>query len=218
MPIILCYGDSNTWGAVPITDLARIDRYAADVRWPGVMRRALGPECTVYEDGLNGRTTVFDDPIEGAHKNGRSQLEASLETHMPCDLVILMLGTNDFKTRFGVSAFDIAMGAGALVDDIRRPGPARERLGPVPKVLLVAPAPLGPQTVLKGLFAGREAASRELGGYLGQIAELKRCGFLDAAEHIQTSRVDATHLDADQHGILGVAMARSVREMFGNTV
>jgi lysophospholipase L1-like esterase len=99
---VLCYGDSNTWGSDPETG----ERFAPEVRWPGVLRQALGEGYWVVEEGLNGRTTVRDDPIEGAHKNGRTYLPACLEFHKPIDLVLIMLGTNDLKARFAASASD----------------------------------------------------------------------------------------------------------------
>jgi lysophospholipase L1-like esterase len=86
---ILCYGDSNTWGYNPSTG----GRYARDERWPGVLRTELGEGYLVIEEGLNGRTTVWDDPIEG-YKNGSTYLIPCLETHKPIDLVIILLGTN----------------------------------------------------------------------------------------------------------------------------
>ena len=94
---IMCFGDSNTYGAIPT--LARVGRhrFAPDRRWPGIMRRQLGTGWEVLEEGHPGRTTVHDDPIEGIHKNGLKALPVCLETHMPLDLVILMLGTNDLK-------------------------------------------------------------------------------------------------------------------------
>ena len=55
---ILCFGDSNTWGYIPGTG----ERYAPEVRWPGVMAAALGAGYHISEDGLNGRTTGFDFP------------------------------------------------------------------------------------------------------------------------------------------------------------
>ncbi len=104
MKTVLCYGDSNTWGSDPETG----ERFAPDVRWPGVLRRSLGEGYWVIEEGLGGRTTVRDDPIEGAHKNGRAYLRACLESHKPIDLMTIMLGTNDLKARFAASASDIA--------------------------------------------------------------------------------------------------------------
>ena len=105
---VLCYGDSNTYGAVPT--LARIGRhrFAPDRRWPGIVRKQLGSGWDVVEEGLPSRTTLRDDPIEGSHKNGLRGLPIALESHMPIDLVILMLGTNDLKQRFAASPSDIA--------------------------------------------------------------------------------------------------------------
>jgi lysophospholipase L1-like esterase len=97
---ILYYGDSNTWGSDPETG----ERFPAGVRWPGVLRMKLCGDYRVIEDGLLGRTTVWNDPIEGDHKNGRTYLRPCLESHSPVDLATLMLGTNDLKTRFGSSA------------------------------------------------------------------------------------------------------------------
>ena len=95
MKRILCYGDSNTWGYDPATQ----ERFDRATRWTGVLRTTLGDGYEILEEGLNGRTTVWDDPIEG-YKNGHTYLVPCLETHRPVDLVVLMLGTNDLKKRF----------------------------------------------------------------------------------------------------------------------
>ncbi|MGO4839576.1 GDSL-type esterase/lipase family protein, partial [Rhizobiaceae sp. 2RAB30] len=95
MRSVLCFGDSNTHGQVP--GMGPLDRYGPHVRWPGVLRAELGAGWHVIEEGLSGRTTVRDDPIEGAHKNGRTYLRPCLQSHASLDLVILMLGTNDLK-------------------------------------------------------------------------------------------------------------------------
>jgi len=100
---VLCYGDSNTWGYDPATRR----RFAPDFRWTGVLANRLGPDHLVIEEGLNGRTTRWDDPIEPG-RNGLALLRPCLDTHEPLDLVIVMLGTNDLKRRFNVTASDIA--------------------------------------------------------------------------------------------------------------
>ncbi len=103
MKTILCYGNSNTWGAV----LGTGERYAPFIRWTGVLAQELGAMYRVIEEGPNGRTTLWDDPIEG-YKNGKEYLIPCLESHRPIDLVVMMLGTNDLKIRFSVPAYDIA--------------------------------------------------------------------------------------------------------------
>jgi len=109
MKTVLCYGDSNTWGYDPTSK----ERFAPETRWTGVLAESLGVAFRVIEEGLNGRTTVWDDPIEG-HKNGQTYLVPCLASHKPIDLVVLMLGTNDLKMRFSVPADDIARGVGLL--------------------------------------------------------------------------------------------------------
>ena len=103
MKTILCYGDSNTWGYDPSSQ----QRFGPEERWTGVLQKELGMEYRIIEEGLNGRTTVWDDPIEG-FKNGMSYLIPCIESHKPFDLITIMLGTNDLKIRFSVSAYDIA--------------------------------------------------------------------------------------------------------------
>jgi len=118
MKTILCYGDSNTWGYNPATG----GRFSRDKRWTRVLVQELVDGYYVIEEGLNGRTTALSDPIEGPHKNGKEYLVPCLESHQPLDLVTIMLGTNDLKKRFSLSAFDIANGAGVLVDIVRQWG------------------------------------------------------------------------------------------------
>lgn len=98
MKTILCYGDSNTWGMVPMVSLTSSARHIQADRWPSSVQARLGASFQIIAEGLNGRTTVFDDPIDGAHENGRSYLLPFLESHAPSDAVIIILGTNDLKS------------------------------------------------------------------------------------------------------------------------
>ena len=74
MKTILCYGDSNTHGAMPMAAAGDMRRFGKEDRWPGILLRELEPDLEVIEEGLPGRTTVHSDPIEGAHKNGLAHL------------------------------------------------------------------------------------------------------------------------------------------------
>lgn len=206
MKTVVCFGDSNTWGYHPATK----ERYGRDERWAGVLRNTLGEEYLVIEEGLNGRTTVWDDPIEG-YKNGKEYLIPCLETHKPLDLVIIMLGTNDLKKRFSLSAFDIAKGAGVLVSIAQRSetGPN----GHAPKVLLLAPPPVAKLGDFVEMFEGSEEKSRKLGQYYRQVAEELGCAFLDTSEVITSSDVDGIHFDLDEHRKLGEKVAEIVRTL-----
>jgi lysophospholipase L1-like esterase len=207
---VLCYGDSNTWGCAPISGPEPGGRFTPDERWPGVLRRELGADYWVVEEGLNGRTTVWDDGLE-PHRNGRTFLPAALLTHHPLDLVVVMLGTNDLKRRFGVSAAEIADGAGLLVDLVRTSGcgPA----GAEPRVLLVCPPPLGPLDRFADEFEGGTEKSHQLAGRYEAVAAERSCPFLDAGAHIASSAVDGVHLEADAHAVLGREIAAAVRSI-----
>lgn len=214
MKTIVCYGDSNTWGAIPQPHRGAGGRFAPDVRWPGVMRAALGADYCVLEEGLNGRTTSIDDPVDGRLKNGATYLPVALETHAPVDLVIIKLGTNDLKARFAMPAIDIGFAAGGLVDIVRRSAFGPD--GRAPDVLLVAPAPLARLGWLAGMFEGGSAKSRQLAAEYAVTAAERGAHFFDASSVIASSDDDGIHLDAAAHSILGQALAEQVRTILGN--
>jgi lysophospholipase L1-like esterase len=207
---ILCYGDSNTWGAatVPRPD----DRYAPDERWPGVLRGLLGPDWMVIEEGLGGRTTVSDDPVEGVEKNGRTYLLPCLHTHKPLDVVVIMLGTNDLKARFSKSAWEIAQGAGVLVGIVKTAAAGRNEGAPA--ILLVAPPPvLGEIPFHRDMFAGAFEKSADMAKHYKAVAELHGVAFLDAGTVIKSSAHDGFHLDPDAHAGLAKAVAAEIAKL-----
>ncbi len=212
MKTILCYGDSNTWGYVPGTAA----RYSRTERWPGVLQNALGPDVQVIEEGLNARTTVMDDPIRGgAIKNGMTYLRPCLESHAPLDLVILMLGTNDLKHRFGFSAYDIAANVAALVGVIQQSGCGPQ--GKAPAVLMIAPPHLAKLTALADLFAGAAEKSRELASHYRAFATQLGCRFLDAGIVVESSPIDGVHWAADQHARFGTVIAEIAQSIIGRS-
>ncbi|MFN3323206.1 MAG: SGNH/GDSL hydrolase family protein [Bryobacteraceae bacterium] len=207
MRTILCYGDSNTWGFIPGTGR----RYEREVRWPGVLRRELGVQFDVIEAGLNGRTTVWTDPLL-EYRNGKNLLPAWLDTHKPIDLVITMLGLNDLKHKYAASAYDIARGAALLVDMIRKSAAGPDD-GP-PEALLICPAPVGRLTTFAEMFAGAEEKSRRLPAHYSAVAEETGCHFLDAGEIVRYSDADGLHLSPEEHAKLGCAVAQAVHRIF----
>lgn len=208
MKTILCYGDSNTWGYIPGTG----QRYPRDQRWPSVLQAQLGGDFHVIEEGLNARTTVLDDPIRGgAVKNGLTYLRPCLESHAPLDLVLLMLGTNDLKHRFGFSAYDIAANVMALVTIIQQSSAGID--GRPPKVLMMSPAYLGPLTALAHLFEGGTEKAQQLAPHYQAFARQAGCAFLDVAPLVTASPIDGVHWAADQHIRLGNHLADVVRKL-----
>lgn len=164
----------------------------------------------MIEEGLGGRTTVWEDPIEG-HKNGKEYLIPCLATHSPLDLVIILLGTNDLKKRFSVSAQDIAFGAGVLVDTINKSGCGRN--WKAPKVLLLVPPPLGKLTDLNEMFEGGHEKSQRFSEHFRNVAKMYGCELFDTSTVIKSSNIDGIHLEKEAHKQLGEAVAKIVKKI-----
>jgi lysophospholipase L1-like esterase len=211
MRSLLLFGDSNTHGTMPMPDLGVSSRFAREERWASRLARLL-PDWEVINEGHPGRTTVHDDPIEGEHRNGLRILPALLETHRPIDAVLIMLGTNDLKSRLSVNAGDIALGLEKLVLTIRAfaVGPG----GTNPGILLVAPPPILETGCLAEMFDGGAKKSHLLGSRIRAVAERMGAAFLDAGELVKVSPIDGIHYDAPANEILATAFAAAVRQHF----
>ncbi|MCB1759080.1 MAG: SGNH/GDSL hydrolase family protein [Gammaproteobacteria bacterium] len=207
MQQILIYADSLTWGIIPDTRA----RLPFEQRWPGVLERALnqgGGGVRVIENCLNGRRTVWEDPYKPG-RNGLQGLAQAVEMHSPLALVVLMLGSNDFQSMHPHNAWHAAQGMAALVDAVRK-APIEPGM-PVPPLMIVAPPPIvEPKGTIAPKFAGAEHKCIGLADAYRALARELGCAFFDAAAVTSASRVDGIHLDADQHGMLGEALASEV--------
>jgi lysophospholipase L1-like esterase len=210
MRTILCYGDSNTHGTAPMQHLEDGRRFGHGERWVSVMRQIISADWWVLEEGLPGRTTVLDDPIEGIHKNGLTYLTPCLESHIALDVVTICLGTNDLKTRFGMPASDIAAGAGILVETVIK---VLAGFGQKAKIVLIAPPPILEVGCLAEMFAGGAAKSKDFARHYEAVASRLGVGFLDAGSVISSSPVDGIHFDLPEHRKLGMAMAAMVKKL-----
>lgn len=216
MKSILCFGDSNTWGYDPVASAASPlpCRHAPEVRWTGVLARELGGRFRVIEEGQNGRTTVHDDPMAEASRNGRDHLPVVLESHKPLDVVVLMLGTNDLKSFLGLPPQDIAGGVTFLGQMIL--GSDAGLNGGPPHLLLVCPPAVGDFAGLPDLaerFAGARGKSLALPRLYAAAAAALGCAFLDAQPIVTVSAMDGLHFEAGEHSRLGAAAALAVREI-----
>ncbi len=207
---ILVYGDSLSWGIIPGTR----QRLEFAQRWPGVVEgelRRKGRSVRVIEDCLNGRRTAWEDPFKPG-RNGLAGLEQRIEASSPLDLVIIMLGTNDFQSVHQHGLWHSAQGMAALVQAVRR-APIEPGM-PVPGVLIVAPPAIQPpKGTMAPKFEGADRKSVGLADAYGAVAEELGCHFFDAGRVIGSSAVDGVHLDAEQHATLGRALARVVAHL-----
>lgn len=207
-PRILVYGDSMSWGIVPMTR----KRFPLETRWPGVMQASLHSEglaVHVIEDCLNGRRTVWDDPFK-AGRNGLVGLAQRMEVNSPLALVIIMLGANDFQSMHPHNAWHSAQGVGTLVKAVRE-APVEPGM-PIPPILVIAPPPThNPQGPLAAKFKDAETKCAGLADAFREMTTALECHFFDASTVTSSSRVDGIHLDEDQHLALGRAAAGVVR-------
>lgn len=200
MKTVLCYGDSNTYGYSPI-DGSRFDK---SVRWTGILKEMLEEnfkdEYELLEEGCNGRTTIFDDPYE-EWKNGLTYLKPCLNSHKPVDIFVMMLGTNDLKKYFGVSAKEIAAGAEKLVKEVK--DFSTQKNVKIPKIILVSPPYIGEgicESCFKSDFDERSLEeSKQFAIYYEKVANENGCIFLDAAKIVRPSDEDSLHLMPEEH-------------------
>ena len=211
---ILCFGDSLTWGWVPSKEGAPTQRYPRDVRWPGVLAGQLGNGHPVIEEGLNARTTTADDPTD-PRLNGLTYLPTALASHLPLDLVVVMLGTNDTKSYLRRTPNEIAVGMFTLLRQVLTSAGGIGTAYPAPKVLLVAPPPLGEvgHPWFEVTFDGGRAKTLELAQKYEALASFLNIAFFDAGSVISTDGVDGIHLTEDNNRVLGEALAAEVRRV-----
>ena len=75
---ILCFGDSNTYGYKP----DGTGRFDTDTRWTSLLQKKLGADHRVIEEGLCGRTTVFQDDLREGRR-GLDLIGVTMEMHNP---------------------------------------------------------------------------------------------------------------------------------------
>lgn len=207
---ILCFGDSNTFGLVPGT----VGRYEWGTRWTSILdERVRNQGYRVLEEGLCGRTTIFDDSTR-IGRRGTELLPVLLESHKPLDIVILMLGTNDCKTAYHASAEEIGEGVEQLIDQIRVSNPDIQ-------IILASPIALGEGVWEEGYDIEFDLHSREVSKQLPEvyrrIAEKRKIDFLAASDYVTPSITDREHMDAEGHRKFADAITKKVEEVIQRT-
>ena len=213
MKEILCFGDSNTHGYMPGIGT----RYPKNIRWSGLLGKLLGEDYHVVEEGMDGRTTAFEDEIQ-PYRSGLGYIDPCLKTHAPLDLVIIMLGTNDTKTRYNVSAEEIGFGMALLIQHIEsffRYNKARA--GACPKILIISPVPMqrtGGDPEMNDASLKKQA---ELPRVYKAIAEEYGCAFAEAGTWIGPDLLgkDSCHFSPEAHRIFAEQTAKLVHELIG---
>ena len=205
---VLCLGDSNTYGYNPRTG----GRYSPAVRWTCRLQQLLGSGYTVIGEGCNGRTALYVSDYE-PWKTGRPYLLPCLNTHKPVDLVIIMLGTNDLKADFHPDAAEITVELRGYITDIRRFSENKQL--PVPRILLIAPPPLGENILTSSPFAPEfdghsRKVSAELGPLYQALASEEGVHFLDMGKYVSFSEEDSLHMTEEGHRIFAETVSHII--------
>lgn len=205
---IVCLGDSNTHGYSP--DAPQF-RFGEEERWTCLLQRALGQDYLVLEEGLPGRTTVFEDPVEEGMP-ALPYLYPCLKSHAPVDLLVIMLGTNDTKARLSANACAIGKGMTRLVRKAQTIDCWGEK---GPNILLIAPLAIGKgverSPVAQEMGQGCVEKSLRLPGQFRAAAKELGCAFLDANTlGLEQNQVDHMHLTRDSHRLLAEALAQLI--------
>ena len=222
---IMVFGDSNTFGYFEDAQ-GVIGRLPLDTAWPGRMASLLGTDYEVVVEGLSGRTTRIDSPersgtgvIPGAGMNGADYLPAALSSHMPLDMVVIMLGTNDLRKDRNQSASDIAASLTELVSIVKKGEWQQRTKFDVPQVLVICPPKLNlTSSPYAAAFEGSLGKSEALPGMLRPQVEKAGALFFDAATVVPFAEgPDEIHLTAKNHATLAEAVTKEVKKAFGDT-
>ena len=202
---IVCFGDSNTHGYNSQT----MGRFSEEERWTCLLSKYLGEKYHVMEEGLEGRTTCYEDPLfEGLC--GYTYLYPCIMTHKPVDLLIIMLGTNDVKQRFASTPENVAKGMERLV---QKALDTKIAFRNKPNVLIIAPPPIKPgyiNSYVSGeMGEGCDIKSEKLAPLYKEVAKRLECNFINAAEieGVDMYPYDDMHLSLEAHNNLAKFLA-----------
>lgn len=200
---VLVLGDSNTWGSN-----ASGPRHGESVRWGRVLDAAL-PYAVVVEEGRIGRRTDLNvgHPLDNIGQAVTTPLPELVEPHLPLDLAVVMLGTNDLQAGQGRDEETIAKSAFSLARILQTGG--------VDRVLVVSPPPLTSpeQGRLAHIFGDAQTRSEALAGAYARQSQRTGIPVFDAGSVIRADGADGVHLTADAHQELGLALASVVTRL-----
>ena len=120
---VVLYGDSNTYGLMP-----EGGRY--ENRYSEILKKYFDLKVNIYEEGLIGRTTIYND--YRPNRKAIDDIDITLSKYEQIDLFVIMLGTNDYKTNNARSTKELKKGMNKLLNKIKS-------YGNVKKILVISP-------------------------------------------------------------------------------
>jgi len=198
---IVLYGDSNTYGLNP-----NGSRYK--IRYSNVLNKLL-INSNVYEEGEVGRTTIYNDKRPG--KVAIKTIEKDLSKYEYIDLLIIMLGTNDYKINNAKNVIELENGINLLINKIKT-------FNNVNKIILISPILLSKNIeYLDKEFNYNSYKISEVASdiYL-KVARKNNLLFYDAKD-VAYAGSDGEHFTKESHISLGIALAKFIQNNLNYT-
>lgn len=208
---VLIFGDSNTYGSPP----TKFGRLGVDERYTGVMQSLLGDEYEIIEEGLSARTMCASDQ-ETKEKGlvGVDYILPCFISHSPIDVLVINLGTNELKERFGLSAMQIRDNLARFCDAVLKKSEQlkeRKRISPLFKILIVSPGYIDESLAGDG-WKGAGVLSREIGELFKKYSEEKGFAFVDLGSVAEVGE-DGLHYTISSHKSIAAVLAEKVKSL-----
>jgi len=205
---ILVYGDSYVFGKIP-----GAGRYDASTRFTGVMQNYLGNGYEIIEEGLRGRCLSGENGFF-PHRNGLTQFDGIIGSHLPLDLIILFLGTDDTNSSRSNETEEIVENYTKYLRSIN--WWSKHLDFPRPKVMIISPPMIdepGSHKWFKNIFNGAGPKISAFPDLMKEFAEKNNIFYFDASKVIKVSQVDGVHLDIENNHLLGRALVQFIKEI-----
>lgn len=207
---VLVFGDSNTYGSNP----DKLGRFNINERYTGVLQSLLGNEYEIIEEGLSARTICASD--QDSIKKGVVGIDYLLPcfvSHSPIDILIINLGSNEFKEKFDLSAEKIRDNLAHLCNSVLERNEKlkeKNRYSNL-KIIIVAPRTIDEHLVGEG-WKGSGVLSRETTGLFKQYSRDRNFGFVDLSSVTEVGK-DGLHYTLESHSRIAAVLADKIRDL-----
>ena len=192
---IVVYGDSNTYGLSP-------DGSRYETRYGNILEKLLD-NSNVFEEGVIGRTTIYHDDRPG--KKAIDTIDNDLAKYNNIDLLIIMLGTNDYKIKNSKNLNDIEEGMNILLNKVKK-------YNNIKNILLISPILLSKniEELDKDFNHNSYIISKIASNIYYDLSKKHKILFYDA-KNVAFAGSDGEHFTKESHIALGNALANFLK-------
>ncbi len=193
---VLVFGDSNSARNFP----------GKEASWPVLLENMGKGSLQVINESIDGRTTGFDS----GQLNGKEYFRQTLDRYPGIDALVIMLGTNDFKSGYGsASPEQVASNIMEMIEFSQMSDKFVE------KILLTPPPIVSGENMVEGV-TGKIA---ELADLLHQVGRKNKALVLDLQSKIKPGKHlagDGVHLNGRGRKMVASLVYRCLRTAVTN--